>query len=181
MPGTTEAECVNEQSKARLNRDDFGDLYSRTAPALKSYICRVAGSANVADDILQEAYIHLLRAPPLDDAQRKSYLYRTATNLIVDHWRARNRERNWMERLVQRQPGTLLDIGLPTDLERLFALLNVRERALLWLAYVEGADHGEIADVLHIGEKSVRVLLFRARRKMEEILRKHGFRAEASR
>jgi DNA-directed RNA polymerase specialized sigma24 family protein len=52
--------------------------------------------------------------------------------------------------------------------------LNVRERALLWLAYVEEATHAEIAATMGCGERSVRVLLFRARRRMERLLREHN-------
>jgi DNA-directed RNA polymerase specialized sigma24 family protein len=45
---------------------------------------------------------------------------------------------------------------------------------LLWLAYVEGCAHDEIAGTLDLSEKSVRVLLFRARRNLERILRQNG-------
>jgi len=37
---------------------------------------------------------------------------------------------------------------LSTDLERLFLSIPAQERALLWLAYVEGEDHCGIAAVL---------------------------------
>jgi RNA polymerase sigma-70 factor (ECF subfamily) len=49
----------------------------------------------------------------------------------------------------------------------------------MWLAYVEGADHCEIAETLGLREASVRVLLFRARRKLAHLLREggHGERA----
>jgi len=60
-------------------------------------------------------------------------------------------------------------------MERLFAQAGEQERALLWLAYVECADHREIAEILGLKEKSVKVLLFRARRRMEAILKRHGF------
>jgi RNA polymerase sigma-70 factor (ECF subfamily) len=59
----------------------------------------------------------------------------------------------------------------------LFKQIGIRERALLWLAYVEGAEHREIAESLNLKEKSVKVLLYRARRKMEAVLRKRGFEA----
>lgn len=49
------------------------------------------------------------------------------------------------------------------------------DRSLLWLAYVEGAEHPEIAEVLNLKEKSVKVLLLRARQRMESVLRKQGF------
>jgi RNA polymerase sigma-70 factor (ECF subfamily) len=60
------------------------------------------------------------------------------------------------------------------DVTRCFQKLKPRERALLWLAYVEGCAHGEIAGTLDLSEKSVRVLLFRARRNLERILRQNG-------
>jgi RNA polymerase sigma-70 factor (ECF subfamily) len=54
----------------------------------------------------------------------------------------------------------------------LFARLKPQERDLLWLAYVEGFDHREIAAALHLAEKSVLVLLFRARPKLARLLEK---------
>jgi RNA polymerase sigma factor (sigma-70 family) len=57
---------------------------------------------------------------------------------------------------------------------RCFEKLKPRERALLWLAYVEGYAHGEIAGTLELNEKSIKVLLFRARRNLERILRQNG-------
>jgi DNA-binding NarL/FixJ family response regulator len=55
-----------------------------------------------------------------------------------------------------------------------FQKLKPRERALLWLAYVEGYAHNEIAGTLDLNEKSIKVLLFRARRNLERILRQNG-------
>ena len=131
----------------------------------------------MVDDILQESYVRLLNAPPLLDAQRKSYLYRTATNLIADHRRLESRQRRWWSLTPRRQEAEGSRVELSSDMEQLFGRIGERERALLWLAYVEGADHHEIAQVLQLKEKSVKVLLYRARRKMEAILKEHGFEA----
>ena len=49
---------------------------------------------------------------------------------------------------------------------------------LLWLAYVEGFDHREIALALRVNQKSVRVLLFRARKKLAGILTSQGIGPE---
>jgi DNA-directed RNA polymerase specialized sigma24 family protein len=64
---------------------------------------------------------------------------------------------------------------MKTDLERPFLLITPQERALLWLAYVDGDDHRKTAAILGVKEKSVKVLLYRDRVKMEKILREHGF------
>jgi RNA polymerase sigma-70 factor (ECF subfamily) len=55
-----------------------------------------------------------------------------------------------------------------------FGSLKPQEQSLLWLAYVEGFDHREIASALQLKEGSIRVLLFRARKKLAGILRKRG-------
>jgi RNA polymerase sigma-70 factor (ECF subfamily) len=158
-----------------LSREQFELFYNRTALALRAYIRRVSGAAGSADDLLQEAYVRMLDAPPLTEAQRKSYLYRTAINLIADYHRAQSRQRRWWERAPRGPEAVEPRPGLKTDLGRLFLLITPQERALLWLAYVDGDDHREMAAILGVKEKSVKVLLYRARIKMEKILREHGF------
>jgi RNA polymerase sigma-70 factor (ECF subfamily) len=49
--------------------------------------------------------------------------------------------------------------------------MKPRERELLWLAYVEGMNHAEIAAATGLGTMSIRLLLFRARRKAAQLLR----------
>jgi RNA polymerase sigma-70 factor (ECF subfamily) len=61
-----------------------------------------------------------------------------------------------------------------TDVGRIFARLQPRERALLWLAYVEGRSHAEIAQAMGLRAISVRVMLFRARAALARRLRRAG-------
>ena len=57
-----------------------------------------------------------------------------------------------------------------TDFNRAMSRLKPRERAMLWLAYAEGASHREIADILGLRPTSLKPMLFRARRKLAELL-----------
>ena len=57
-----------------------------------------------------------------------------------------------------------------TDFTRAMSHLKPRERAMLWLAYAEGASHREIADVLGLRPASLKPMLFRARRKLAALL-----------
>jgi RNA polymerase sigma-70 factor (ECF subfamily) len=157
-----------------LSREQFDLFYRATAATLRSYICRVSGNSTTADDILQEAYVRLLNVSLAPEA-RKSYLYRTATNLIIDQRRAQARRERWTWLMGRRAQAAESQVELTSDMDRLFAQISQRERAMLWLAYVDGADHQEIAAILGLRPASVKVLLFRARRKMESILRKHGY------
>lgn len=152
----------------------FERFHAETAQPLWAYLRRVTGDPALADDLLQESYLRLLRHPPADRGPEESraYLFRIATNLARDRWRSRQRERTLLERIAGLRPrqaersGGALAVDMAGALER----LRLRDRALLWLAYVEGYDHREIAAALQLREKSVRVLLFRARKKLEKEL-----------
>jgi RNA polymerase sigma-70 factor (ECF subfamily) len=50
------------------------------------------------------------------------------------------------------------------------ARLTPRERAMLWLAYAQGASHEEIAGALGLKTGSIKLLLFRARRRLAALL-----------
>ena len=60
------------------------------------------------------------------------------------------------------------------DLTRAMARLKPRDRAMLWLAYAQGASHREIAEVVGVGQASVKPLLFRARKKLAGLLTRSG-------
>jgi RNA polymerase sigma-70 factor (ECF subfamily) len=159
-----------------MDESSFRIFYQEIAPRLRAYIRRASGDAALADDILQETFYRFLRAdlPELDKFQRKAYLYRTASALLSDHWRRLKRERRWNLLEVF---GSVAhdDAEGKGDAMRFFAQLKPQEQTLLWLAYVEGFDHREVASALQLKKKSVRVLLFRARKKLAAILSKQGF------
>lgn len=153
----------------------FRDFYSRTAPSLWRYLRHTLSSAADADDVLQEAYVRVLRAPgaPRDAGEMRAYLYRVAANLAVDRFRQTKRRR---EDPAGTEPasesGNVEDrAARRIDMERTFARLKPQERMLLWLAYVEGASHREIGDAVQVGEQSVKVLLSRARQRLAALVR----------
>ena len=159
---------------SRLTEAAFTSFHSDTSRALWAYVYRVTANAADADDIVQESFLRVLRADleTDDEGQWRRYLYRVASNLIVDRWRVRNRERG--EEMAG-EPGTSSGrFDTDADVARIFSELNARDRALLWLAYVEGESHEEIASSLGVGRRSMKVLLFRARRRLRELLVAHG-------
>lgn len=171
--------CTRPDAVARLDEAAFSDFYQRTSRALWSYVYRVTSNAADADDIVQEAFCRLLRAGPEAGGEEwRRYLYRVASNLVVDRWRRRIRRRDdSRDALPVLWESHHED---DEDMARTFAELTSRERALLWLAYVEGESHGEIAASLGLGRHSIKVLLFRARRRLRDLLTSRGLGAGAS-
>ena len=154
-----------------MDEASFRLFYEQSAPKLFAYLLRVSGERALAEDFLQESYCRFLsrKLPRIDDVSPQSYLFRIATNLMCDRWR-RHRESPVPENFPEPasaspQPERQL------ALRQAFQQLKVRERELLWLAYVEGSNHKEIAAVTGMRSASVRPLLFRARRRLANLLR----------
>jgi len=158
-----------------IDEDTFRAFYERTARGVWAYLARVTGVRQLADDLLQETYYRFLRAAATHDNEthRRNSLYRIATNLARD---ARRRSLTHpfglvgseVERIpAGQQAGAAERVA---DFNLAMARLKPRERAMLWLAYAEGASHQEIAETLGVRAASLKILLFRARRKLADLL-----------
>jgi RNA polymerase sigma-70 factor (ECF subfamily) len=163
---------ASRAATAPMDSDAFAAFYQRSARSLGAYLRRVSGDPALADDLMQESYMRLLCAdrPGEGEVAARRYLFRIATNLLKDHWRRRRPasleeipEEFLVDGSVQRDAQDLLGPAL--------AQLRPRDRQLLWLAHAEGYSHREIAEVTGLASASIRLLLFRARRKMATLLR----------
>jgi RNA polymerase sigma-70 factor (ECF subfamily) len=181
-----------------MDEDSFRAFYDLTARAVWAYLSHVTGDPHAADDLLQETYIRFLGANRRweSDAHRRNFLFRVATNLAHDrHRRNRLRRTEPLEEGVASRGGAArggdgsvgadahrahaasppsIDAESRTDLRRALERLSARERELLWLAYAEGSSHREIGEALGLRVGGIRVLLFRARRKLAALLRGTG-------
>jgi RNA polymerase sigma-70 factor (ECF subfamily) len=160
----------------RMDEQEFQSLYDATARPILVYLAGVTGRRDVADDLLQETYCRfLVRRPPAMDAEgTRRYLFRIAANLLRDRWR-RGEGAPYPE--PGPLPGADAQVDLRIDVCSAMQALKPRERELLWLAYVEGMSHVEIAEAMGLRAMSVRLLLFRARRRAAGLLRPDEERA----
>jgi RNA polymerase sigma-70 factor (ECF subfamily) len=167
-----------DAASATLTMDEeaFRAFYDRTARALWAYLSRTTGDPQAADDLLQESYYRLLRARVEfeDEAHRRHYLFRIATNLARDRRRRPSRELPLADTLdAESHPSdaSLADaITARRDLTRALGALRPRDRDLLWFAYAQGLTHVEIAQSLGVKPGSVKLLLYRARRRLAALL-----------
>lgn len=160
-----------------IDEAEFRAFYEKTAPQLRAYLRRVAGDASTADDLLQDSYTRLLcaRLAPTEEAHRKHYLFRIASNLLHDHFRAAQHSFVALSETASKaRPDR--DFELKRDFERFLLELKPRERELLWLAYVEGYRHEEIAKFMSCRTASIRPMLFRARLRLANLLRARGWK-----
>jgi RNA polymerase sigma-70 factor (ECF subfamily) len=159
-----------------MDEDAFRAFYDRTARGIWAYLARVTGDRQIADELLQETFYRFLRAAAThhSDVHRRNSLYRIATNLARDF-----RRRTLAHPFAGMAASDVEHVAAPdnagateqrADFTRAMSRLSPRERAMLWLAYAEGVSHQEIAGVLGLRPASMKVLLFRARRRLASLL-----------
>jgi len=168
-----------------MDDPEFDAFFAATRKPLQAYLWRVSGNESLAEDLLQESYLRFLHKPPAsaEPGPRRAYLFTLALRLLQDHWR-RESPRRWLRLPFQNEdaeedppcpdPGPERFTLGRQEVALGFEALPPRQRNLLWLAYVEGLDHRELARALEVTEGSVRVLLHRARAKMATTLAKTG-------
>jgi RNA polymerase sigma-70 factor (ECF subfamily) len=158
----------------QMNEEAFRAFYDQTARPVWLYLARMTGDRRLADDLLQESYYRFLRASATfsSEEHRRHYLFRIATNLATDGARRRRTRPPGSghdpDRIGTEAADAVLDRRI--DLSAALARLRVRERAMLWLAYAQGASHEEIGQALGVGTSSVKPLLYRARRRLAALL-----------
>lgn len=153
----------------------FETFYRATAGSLWSYLYRLTGDGAAADDLLQKSFFRFLRANPAvaSEEHMRRWIFKAATNLALDHFRETKRERARREVELPQHNAEPREL-LRHDMMKVFAELKPRERALLWLAHVEEVDHEDIGETLGVKTHSVKVLLFRARKRLGELLTRKG-------
>ena len=172
------AEADGADAVFEMDEDTFRALYDRTSRALWAYLSRLTGNPDAADDLLQETYYRFLRAQGRyeSEAHRRNSLFRIATNLARDGWRRGAHARlvplpDAAQGELRAQVDVAGDAQRRTDLARAMLQLTPRERAMLWLAYAHGSSHRDIASTVGVKAGSVKLLLFRARRKLAVVIR----------
>jgi RNA polymerase sigma-70 factor (ECF subfamily) len=168
---------TTRQAEPSMDSDAFAQFYKRSARPLWAYLARVSGDPALADDLMQESYVRLLCASLTEDGEvaRRRYLFRIATNLLRDHWRRPGATsiEELPEELFTARNGHA-QVELQAVLGPALSQMRPRDRQLLWLAHAEGYSHREIAEITGLGSASIRLLLFRARRKIAQLLREQA-------
>lgn len=162
---------IEEAARLPMDEDAFRAFYDRTSRSVWAYLQRMSGDRQLADDLLQETYYRFLRAATAyeNETHRRNSLYLIATNLVRDMHR-RKRDLVPIEEDTHIDERTAERTENRTDLAKAMSQLKPEQRALLSLAYAQGASHAEIADALGLKQASIKSLLFRARRRLAQLL-----------
>ena len=166
---------------ARIQAGDAGafeELYQQHAPRLYALSCRMAGSTEDGEDLLQEIFLQAYRKIGTfkGDSALGTWLYRLALNHCLDYVRSRQAKMNKLTETLDAETSLepLARRETPIarlDLERAVERLPPGCREAFVLHDVEGFDHKEVGELLGIAEGTSKSQVFKARLKLRGFLR----------
>ncbi|HJZ71339.1 MAG TPA: RNA polymerase sigma factor [Vicinamibacterales bacterium] len=158
--------------------DAFEALYREHAARLYTLACRMAGSPEDGEDLLQEIFLQAYRklGSFKGDSSIGTWLYRLALNHCLDYVRSRRARMNKLTETLDAEssfePTARRETPIARmDLERAVERLPEGCREAFVLHDVEGFDHKEVADLLGIAEGTSKSQVFKARIKLRGFLR----------
>jgi RNA polymerase sigma-70 factor (ECF subfamily) len=169
-----EAELRLVEGLRRGEASAFDAVYEEYRPGLFSFVLRMVGRRETAEELAQEAWMRLVaKAGSLRaDTRLAPWLFTVARNLCLSYWRTRGIEGSAdtdsrsLERLTGGAPspqrGAESSEGL-ARLEAAIAGLPPRYREALLLVGIEGMAPGEAAGVCGLTPEAMRKRLERAR------------------
>lgn len=171
-----------------LQADDelaLDEIIGRKTRPLTQAVYRILHDEEESRDVVQMAFLRLWENREKYDPRwsPNTWIYRIATNLAIDHLRARKSREKHQEpyRLHLSQTGgrgpdrsslaTLQQREVAEIFERLAASLSEKQRLAFLLREVEGLSSAEVAEILDCQESTVRNHVFNARKVLQVRLR----------
>lgn len=159
------------------NADAFGDLYIACLDRVYRYVFYRVGDVHVAEDLTETTFLRAWQA-------RRQYkpgkvpvlgwLYRIAHNAVIDHFRSTHPHAELSPALPA--SGGDIEAGIAEqeemhDLAKALRGLDEVSQEVLSLRFIAGLSHSEVAQLQGRSEGAVRVIQFRAVRRLKELMR----------
>ena len=152
-------------------------FFKSHAKALRNYLCAKFGRMDLAEDLVQEAFIKLwYNCAKVSPDKAKSYVYTVATNLGISHKRHEKVKFKHQDLIVKVQ-GTrtnespeflLLEKEFKEKLTGIIANLTERQREVFLLSRIEKKTYKEIAELSNVSVKAIEKLMHKALLKIKE-------------
>lgn len=180
---------TDEAIIARVIEGDLGafqPIVARYERKLLSYLTRLIGNRDEADDIVQDVFVKAYQHLGSFDRTRKfsSWIYRIAHNEGANWLRKKSRRPMiaWGDIMTAGAEGNIADDAetaeeawirkeLRDDVGRALKMLRVSDREILALRFSHDKSYREIADIIGIPMNTVATRLNRAKKRLLKLMR----------
>lgn len=179
----------DEALLARAKADARGvvEVYDRYADRVYRYFLRRCGHRELAEDLTSQLFVRLIKSLPTLEWRGlplEAWLFRTASNLLIDHWRKQGRvfethpesddeTGSWEPLAHDPSPAETAELVMESEkLREVLARLSPRDQEVLDLRFFAGLEPMEMAEMLHISPNHASVLVYRAIARLRTLYKK---------
>lgn len=166
--------------KDKSNMEKAFEIYGdRLLGFINSYLKDI----RLAEDIMMDVFVELLVRCPVfeNEAQFRAYVFKVAKNKSINSYKSGRRLVKLDEESLKdtsELENTIFSGELDKKLSDAMEKLNFKYREVLYLSYFEDMSIEEVSQVLGIKQKSAINLKHRAKKKLNEVLKKANLRFE---
>jgi RNA polymerase sigma-70 factor (ECF subfamily) len=153
----------------------LAEIYDLYSPRLYRYAMRLLGDDSAAEDCVSETFSRFLKALQAGKGPRdylQAYLFRTAHNLVVDHYRRQPLTEELDDDLPQAETTESIaeDNLRQSRVRAALHKLTDDQQQVVSLKFLEGWENEEIARALHKPVGAVKSLQHRALAQLQKFL-----------
>jgi RNA polymerase sigma-70 factor (ECF subfamily) len=160
----------------------FGRLYDQYSQPIYRFIAVKVGTKQEAEDLLHEVFLSAWQKLPGFTEQGfpfSSWLYRIARNRVIDHYRTKKTsvsiddEDSGVEELPGLDSSLNDQVDTQLDIEAVRGAINQldgEQKEVIEMRFLSDLSPAEIAKIMDKREGTVRIIQFRALKKLKEIL-----------
>jgi RNA polymerase sigma-70 factor (ECF subfamily) len=156
------------------SRHSFEELVERYTPRLFHFLQPKIASDQDIEDIIQETFFKIYKNISRYNPKWKvsTWIYTTAYRLAVSHFRSHKKreDRKMPENKVLTPEEKFIDQKKHQLIWRKAKKLKPSQYRAFWLRYAEGMSSKEIAKVMRRTDLAARLLLYRARANLTELV-----------
>lgn len=154
-----------------MQASTYNHIVKSNTESIYRFVLKMISDSDGAKDLTQDAFIKLWEERnQVNELKAKAWLFTTAYRLSLAY--LKNKKRFLSEELIQDMEVTMNETpDINGIISQSLLLLSEMQKSVLLLKDYEGYQYNEIADILDISDDSVKVHLFRARKKIKEHLK----------
>jgi len=151
----------------------FGELVERYKQLVYGMVWRLTSDRSRTDDLAQEVFLKIYRGLPYfrGEARLSTWIFRIVSNVCAQDRGVRRAE---TPAPLVREPGgddaAFAELELRDRLDKAIAQLPQNYRLLIAAHYLEGVQYDALAEALDIPIGTVKTHLYRAKRRLRELL-----------
>ena len=154
------------------DHEAFKELYHLYYDQIFRYIRYRNNSNDETKDLVQEVFTRLWTHRKNLDPKKsvKSYLYRTASNLLVDKYRKRSHQLNYLKEMKNSVSRSEKDLDNKLSVLAAVDKLPPKEKTVIMLSKFQQLKYREIAEICGISVKTVEGRITKAFKQLREEL-----------